>query len=168
MGESPVGPLPTQGCGNMWKETAGSNMLVHSPVWQGLPRSSRSMEPHNSRKPTPPPLPQHPTFGAPTACEWASCSWSSATLKSSSSTGNPAVQKSLSTSSFSPPGKLAKKEKGRTQALPYSWHYHAGCSPCPPPPPALLPLLPQGLDAGTSSPAAVGQQGTEISQHKTL
>lgn len=128
----------------------------------------RYLEPQSSGEPTPLPLPQHPTFGAPTACEWASCSWSKATVKSSSSTGNPAVQKSLSTSSLSPSGKLVRKEKGRTQALPHSWHYQAGCSPCPLPPPALLPVLPQGLDAGTSSPAAVGQQGTEISQHKTL
>lgn len=121
------------------------------------------LEPYNFREPIPSPLPQCPTFGAPTACEWVLCSWSNAKLKSSSSTGNPAVQKSLSASSLSPPGKLVRKEKGRTQALPCSWHYQAGCSPCPPP-----PALPHGLNAGTSSPAAVGQQGTEISQHKPL
>lgn len=75
-------------------------------------------------------VPQHLTFGAPTACEWASCSCSSAALKSSSSTGNPAVQKSLSTSSLSPPGKLVRKEKERSQTLPHQWLQPLPSPPC--------------------------------------
>lgn len=55
------------------------------------------------------------TFGAPIACEWASCSLSSATPKSSARRGKPAAQKSCSSSSLSPPRKLAKwKQKQQT------------------------------------------------------
>ena len=57
------------------------------------------------------------------------------------------------------------KDSGSAPLLAFSGWVQPLALPC------LLPcclVLPQGLDAGTSSPAAVGQQGTEISQHKTL
>lgn len=111
----------------------GHNRKWYARAQPCLARSARDTEPYRPREPTLPPLPQHPTFGAPTACEWASCSWSSATLKSSSSTGNPAVQKSLSTSSLSPPGKLLRKEKGRTQAPPQLLAFSCWLQPLPSP-----------------------------------
>lgn len=128
-GRKPRGLFPTESWGNKWKDRAGNNMSEHSPA-----RSATGNLSQEFCRTHPLLVPQHPTFGAPTACEWASCSWSSAALKSSSSTGNPAVQKSLSTSSLSPPGKLVRKEKERSQALPHYWPDQAGCSPCPPRP----------------------------------